>query len=150
MGLQSMPEARRVERNFPCLNQSVREGQREEDVGFSNIVVIHEVGGPGLKCVNVEGPAAIRYPDSELIFLVSLASQRSERKILAVGKIQQRSSSGKQRWRLVVFSPKGAEDPVEARYAKRYAKTWTGAALAYTAREVRLPQTGHQCQPVRY
>src|SRR5271157_615488 len=48
------------------------------------------------------------------------------------------------------MSVEGAEDPVEARNPKRDAKAGAGASLADTAREIRLPQTGHERQPVRY
>ena len=94
MHLQATPETRRVQREFPCLNQRPGKRQRKEDVGFSDIVVIEEVGSAGLKRVYVQRPAAVRDADAELVFLVSFPVQGRKRQGLAIRKVEERSCRG--------------------------------------------------------
>lgn len=56
-----------------------------------------------------------RVGDAELIFFVALAAQRSKRQILAVGQIEQRTSGGYERRRLIKVAVKGVNDPLDSR-----------------------------------
>ena len=65
-------ETGRAQREFPSSNQGLGNGNGEEDVGRSDIVVVQKIGDVGLEVIGVEDPSAVRDGDAELMFFVAL------------------------------------------------------------------------------
>src|SRR5271165_4050899 len=71
--LRAVGDARRTESEFPAANQSLRDGEREENAGGADVVVVEEIPDVGFEVVGVEDPAAERNSDAELMFFIALA-----------------------------------------------------------------------------
>src|SRR5579862_3128560 len=76
--LAAMGESRRTEREFPSANHGLRDGDRKENAGSADIVVIQKIAGIGFEVIGVKDPPAKRNGNSKLMFFVSFAFQRGE------------------------------------------------------------------------
>ena len=79
MQLTSVPETRGAKRNLRAANARSGNGDGDENVGLSDIVVVEKVYAAGFEIVDVQSPAANRDRHAELMFFVALAMQRNER-----------------------------------------------------------------------
>ncbi len=157
MQLSAVSEARRAEREFPAANDSLRDGDGEEDAGGADVVVVEEILDVGAEVVGVENPSAVRDGDAELMFFVALAVQGDEAKPLLLGVVDQRGAGdGFDRRGLVVVSVEGAEGPVQLRDGDGGAETRAdgGSSLRGNRgdREVALGEargahSGGECEP---
>src|SRR5690349_4043829 len=118
MDLRSAPQPGRAQCQLPAANQGLIDGEREENIRFSDIVVIEKIGDARFEIVDIERPILVRNCHAELIFGITLAAQRNECEILAVHKIQDRSRYRKRRRLLIKLTVKPAKGPVDARNAK--------------------------------
>src|SRR5215469_14081774 len=78
MELGATGDAWRAGGGFPTADASAVDGQREEDVGVAEDVVVEEIVGCGAEVGNVEGPACEGNGESELALFITLAVQRQE------------------------------------------------------------------------
>ncbi len=78
MQLRPLPEPRRSQRHFPTANQRLGKCDRNEDIGFAQIIMIEEIVCASAKGVRVEAPALVRDRHAELIFFVPFAIQGAE------------------------------------------------------------------------
>src|SRR5579864_4997785 len=95
--------------------------------------------------IGIEGPAAIRNRDSELMFLVALALKRNETAVVRLAELFNRPRNRYQGWRLVVVAVEGSEGPVQTGDGGRGSKTWADCTLRPFAGKPRWPQTRREC-----
>src|SRR5581483_3395424 len=88
-------------------------GQREEDVGVAEHVVVEEVARGGMEVAEVEIPAAQRDGESELVCLIALAAKWQKSKALGRCKIEERARDGRERRRLIEAVVRRARNPVQ-------------------------------------
>src|SRR5579863_2150533 len=109
------PQVWRTQRELPALNHGVTPGDRPEDIGFSNVVVVEPVVGAGFVVVSAECPTAIGNGDPNLPFDIALPVQRREAKVLTGSQsLQLIGGRGKRRC-LVEVAVESAERPVQVR-----------------------------------
>ncbi len=75
MHLAAIPEAGRAQGHLRAADARAVDGEREENVGISHVVVVKEVFRAGLKGVGIERPAAEGDRYTELAFFVALTVQ---------------------------------------------------------------------------
>ena len=78
MHLRAIPDARRANGEFGAANPRFRDGDRNEDARFADIVVVEEIHAARFEVVDVERPAANRNRDAELMLFIAFAVQRRE------------------------------------------------------------------------
>src|SRR4029077_19321772 len=110
-------DAWRHRRTFPASDTGLINGEREENVGIAQDVVIEKVLRAGAEVGDVEDPARERNRQSEFMLFIALAPQRQETESLLGGVVQQRTIHREQRRGLIVTSVEPTQDPVEARYS---------------------------------
>ena len=88
MNLSAMGDARRAQSKFPAPDHGLGDGDGEEEVGFSDAVVIEEIGDVGSEVVSVESPSAKGDGDPELMFFVAFAVERDESADFGVAEIE--------------------------------------------------------------
>ena len=117
MELSASGDAGRVRGDFPAANAGAVDGEREENVGVAEHIVVEEVSGAGAEVGNVKGPARERNGQAEFVLFVALTAQRQETESLLSGLVEQRTVHGEQRRGLVVASIESAQNPVQTRNA---------------------------------
>src|SRR5258708_33194197 len=93
--------ARRGRRTFPAADTGPINGEREENVGIAQDVVIKKVFRAGAEVGDVEDPAGERDRQSEFMLFIAFAPQRQETESLLGGLVQQRTINREQRRRVV-------------------------------------------------
>src|SRR5258706_12386658 len=78
MKLRTMSDARRTQRQFPSADEGLLNGEGEEEVGFSDGVVVEEIPDAGAESVGIERPSEEGNGHAELMFFVTLAAEREE------------------------------------------------------------------------
>ena len=89
MNLRPVREPGRTQRDLPAANSRFVDRQWEEQVGFSDHVVIEEVGGASVERVRVERPSAEGDGDAELMFFIPFAGEGCKATVAAITKIDQ-------------------------------------------------------------
>src|SRR5208283_3445893 len=115
VNLSAMGKAGRAQREFPSANQGLGNGEGEEDVGGSDVVVVEKIGSLGFEVVGVKDPSTVRNGDAELMFFVALAVEWQEAALRRLALGDQRARNGLDRRSLVVVSVESAECPTQAR-----------------------------------
>ena len=113
--LDTMGNTRRAQRELPCLNHGLGNGEGKEDVGSSDVVVVEKIGDIGFEGIGVENPSAVRDGDAELMFLVALTVERQKAAAGWLTLGDQRTGDGFDWRRLIVVTVEGAECPMKAR-----------------------------------
>src|SRR5664279_2767134 len=108
-----MGDARRPQREFPAADEGLLNREGEEEIGFSDSVVVEEIIGSGAEGVGVERPSAEGYGDAELMLFVAFAVQRDEGATVLCAQLHQWSGGGEQGWRLIVVAVESAEGPAQ-------------------------------------
>src|SRR5947209_13126980 len=108
-----MRDAWGTQRDLPSVNYGAFDRKGEEEVGFSDDVVVEEVTCTGVKRVGVERPSTERDRDSELMFFVALAMEGDEAAAIRLAELDEWTVRGSQGRRLIVMTVKGAERPFE-------------------------------------
>ena len=149
MKLRAVSEAGRTKGELPSANQGLLDGQREEQIGFSNHFVVEEVVDARAEGVGVKRPSVVRNCDAELEFLVALSAKCGESAIVLVAQIDQRSGGGDQRRRLIVVTVESAEGPVQARDGEGCAEARADRVFSESvvARKVRRAHACREGQP---
>src|SRR6202007_3146936 len=85
VNLATVVDARGGQREFPAADARALNGNRDENFGVVEIVVIEKVPGAGEEVVGIDGPTAQGNGKAELVFFVALAVKRYESQVLASG-----------------------------------------------------------------
>src|SRR5271156_6236621 len=115
VSLPHTPELGRPDGEFVALYQRTVDGQGQEGVRIADVVVIEEVLRLGMEMIDIDYPSVDRNREAGLIFLIAFAVQRQEAQIIVLGESKQWATQSGERRRLIVLSPKSAQDPVELR-----------------------------------
>ncbi len=149
MDLAAAPNLGGPQRQFPPANQSPINGERKENVGIADGVMVEEILRAGAERVRVKQPAFERNGDSNLGFLVALAAERDETQILVGYELQQWPGSGEQWRRLVGLAVRRAQHPVQIRNLDGNSGAGACSVLNDPAGEVSLPNAAAQGEPRR-
>src|SRR5437763_15924612 len=93
-----MRDSRRTQCCVPTLNHNMLDGEREEQIGFANYIVIKKIRNASAEGIGVEDPSAIRNRYSKLVFFVALAMKRDEIKIIRISQYKQWTGCGHEQW----------------------------------------------------
>src|SRR5271163_4318352 len=115
MKLTDIPYARRANRQLVALDQRAVDGERQERIGISDVVMVEEVLGVGMKMIHIDRPARNWNRQSELVFLIAFAVQRYKSQIIGLREFEQRTAQRGERRRLIVLSPEAAQYPIDFR-----------------------------------
>ncbi len=134
--LAAVGKSRRTKRQLPAANHGLRDGDRKEDAGSADVVVIEKIAGVGLEVIGVKNPSPKRDGDAELMLFVAFAVERGKSQALLAGVIdQRRAGDGLNWWCLIVVPIESAEGPTqlgdgdggaEARLDGRLFHRWCG------------------------
>ena len=148
MKLGAVGNARRSQRQLPAADEGLSNREREEEVGFSEDVVVEEIVGAGAESVGVERPSAEGDGDPELVLFVPLAVERNEAARIRHAQLHQRTGGSQQGWRLVVLPVEGAERPTQTRDGDSCTEARADRIFGDAATgEVSRTQTGGKSQP---
>ena len=140
-------DAGRVRRGFPATDAGTIDGERKENVGVAQNIVVEKVLRAGAEVGNVERPARQRNGQTEFVLFIALAAQRQEAESLLGSLLEQRTIYGEQ-WRGLVVAPvESAQNPVEARNADGGADPRIDGIFADGRAEMREPHSAVQGQP---
>lgn len=128
--LGAIKNARGGRGGFPALDAGAVDGEREEDVGVAENVVIEEILRGGAKVGDVEGPALEWDGQTELTLLVAFAVEGEKATRRGRALIEDWTRDGEEGWGLIVVSPESASDPVEFRNLERSTEARVGRILA--------------------
>ena len=142
--LAAVPEVGRAQSEFPALNQRVLPGDRPEEIGIPDVIVVEPVLGAGFVIISAEVPAVKRNGDAELPFDIALALERRKSKILAVGQIEQRAGGSDERRGLIEVTVKSAKNPIQAGNFHCDAEARIGGTLGNGRIEFRLAKAGNK------
>src|SRR5205807_7748098 len=130
MELNATGNSRRVGAYFPSTETGTVDGQREEDVGIPEHVVIEKVSGCRAEICDIKRPARQRNRESELPLFVPLPVERQKSAVGSVALREQRTRHREQRRGLVVASPERARHPVQFRNLQSGAQPRVSGVLA--------------------
>ena len=134
-------DARRVRGGFPAADAGAINGEREENIGIPEDVVVKEIPRAGAEVGNVKRPARQRDGQTKFMLLVALAAQREKTETLLCCLFQQRAVHCKQRRGLIVASVESAQHPVQPRNAEGGADSRIHRILADGRTEMREPHS---------
>src|ERR1700723_3209748 len=118
MELAAIPDARRAESDFPCVNERAIDGDGNENVRLAYVVVVEEIVGAGFEVVGVEYPALDRYGDAEFVLLVAFAMKRNECELIGIlDFLEERPGERCERRRLIIVSVECTKDDLRFRDA---------------------------------
>ena len=145
--MRSISDVRRANGELPTNDTRCINGEREENVGVSDIAVIKIILGARLERIRVHGPSAHRNGHSKLRFLVPLTAQGNKAEILAIHEVHDGAGGGQQRRRLIKLSVERPEYPIEARHARSYAKPRIRRVFHHVSGKMCLANACIQGQP---
>src|ERR1700722_10385706 len=149
MQLPAVPQPRRANGEFPRLNQSSVPSKRPEEIRFADVAVIEPIFGAGLESVCIESPTAKGNRYAELMFLISLAVDRSECQTLTLAQFSQWAGSRRDWRRLVIVTIESMKDPIQAGNFEGNAEARFHGVFHDIASEVRLTNAGDKREPGR-
>src|ERR1700747_3049221 len=94
MELNATGNSRRVGAYFPSTEAGAIDGQREENVGVAEHVVIEKVSGCSAEICDIEGPARQRNGESELPLFVPLSVERQKSAVRSIALREQGARHG--------------------------------------------------------
>ena len=83
-----MKELGRADRRLISHNAGALDGEREENTGIANRIVVKEIVGACPEIIEIECPATHRNRQAHLMLFISLTVQRQEAKPLAGREIE--------------------------------------------------------------
>ena len=140
-------EKRRTHGGFEPLDDGALNGEREEDIGIAEGIVVEIIFRRGMKVSFAEGPTADGNGDAVLLLDVAFAIERQEDAIVATGIVDKASGDGVQRRSLIIVGISGAQDPIELGNLDGGADAGIGGVLADLAGKVCIAQATAQRKP---
>src|SRR5450631_2547207 len=144
VNLGPVRNARRAQGQLPASHNGPLNGEREEEIGLADVVVIEKIRRVRAKHIGVDDPAAPRNVHAEFFLFVPLATKGYESQTIVARKLQQWPRGGAQRRSLIVVAVRRAEGPVETGNIERNAEARADRAFRHAAREVSRAQASGQ------
>ncbi len=142
-----MRDPRRAESQLPASDDGLLNGQGDEQVRFTDVIVIEKVVGAGFEVIGIDRPAVERDGHAELVFFVAFSEQGQEAKVVGSHELQQRTRRREQWRRLVVVSVEGTEHPVKARKRQGRSKAGADGVFRDDSGEMGGAHAGNQSEP---
>ncbi len=122
-------QERRAQGDLGAADDRAQIGQRNEDAGVADHIVIEEIARAGVETIGVERPSAQRDAQSDIVLNVALPLERNEAETLRHREIERRAGQAVERRRLVVIRVVSVHRPMQARNADGRAQSGIGGVF---------------------
>ena len=144
-----MEQPRRAHRDLRAADDRAQIGQRDENAGVADDIVIQKIARAGVEIVHIERPSAKRNGQADVVLDIALALQRNEIEALRHRELERRTGQAVERRRLIVIRVVAVQHPVQSRNADRRAQTRIGGVLIHQSAVVRQPNAEIEREPRR-